>query len=529
MRILSYHFGHDGSITFLRKGRIVYHSQLERFNKFKSNAVPSRELINVLKTNNIQADIFILSWVFENNWCKTIVDLFKRNNIITDNCKVVRLGITKHHIFHALCAFHTTRLKKANIYVFDGHGAAFYNKDNVLLEECVSGYKIDDQIYEMFKLYYGSKDEDTYDNNDSECGVAYAKLTHSLGFKYNEDGKTMAFASYGKPNKNIPSFLNENYVFKRPFFNGSNGYVPIQNLKNKLTINKDDEYSKDVAWRIQKDFEEKTLFDIKQFIKKAPCKDLIITGGCAQNIFANTRLVDELDVNVHVDPMCNDQGLSMGAAIMCWLEVQNSKVNRVEDVFLGFPPEYNLDIFKNYKIEDTDENKVADLLINKEVVAIYSGRSEQGQRGLGNRSLLADATVEDARERVSAIKKRAWYRPFACSILKEDFEEWFETNKLKESPYMLYVFKMKKPIKSVVGPDNMSRPQTVSSDISPYYYKLIEAFKAKTNIPLVLNTSLNLPNESLVETMEDLKITMDNSQLKYAYLPDIKKLITKQF
>ena len=91
LRILSYHFGHDGSITYLDKGRIVYHTQLERLNKFKSNAIPSRELIINLKKNNIQADIFILTWVIENNWCDKIIELFKRNNIITNQTQIVKM------------------------------------------------------------------------------------------------------------------------------------------------------------------------------------------------------------------------------------------------------------------------------------------------------------------------------------------------------------------------------------------------------------------------------------------------------
>ena len=160
------------------------------------------------------------------------------------------------------------------------------------------------------------------------------------------------------------------------------------------------------------------------------------------------------------------------------------------------------------------------------MVALFSGRSEQGQRGLGHRSLLVDATLKDARERISAIKKRAWYRPFACSILEEDFSRYFESNGIKKSPYMLYAFKMKDPIESVVSQGNYCRVQTVDKE-NTNYYNILQAFKKKTNIPFLLNTSLNLPGEPLVETLEDLKITFENSSLKYSYLPDIHKLCYK--
>tara|TARA_R100001443_G_scaffold18578_2_gene29557 strand:+ start:6526 stop:8112 length:1587 start_codon:yes stop_codon:yes gene_type:complete len=527
LRILSYHFGHDGSITYLDKGRIVYHTQLERLNKFKSNAIPSRELIINLKKNNIQADIFILTWVIENNWCDKIIELFKRNNIITNQTQIVKIGRKQHHIFHALCAFHFTKFTEANIYVFDGHGAAFYNKDDILLEEAVSGYIFKEKKIEAFKIYYGSKDSDTYDGNIPECGVAYAKLNTSLGLEYSDCGKSMAFSTYGKENSDIKSFLNEEYIFNTKYFNGQDGYIPIQNLKQQLTLNKNDDYSKDIAWRVQKDFEEKALYDIKKFIKQFPCKNLIITGGCAQNIFTNTRLFKELDVNVSVDPLCNDQGISLGAAIKCGLEVSYKTINRFDDVFLGFLPEYNLEIFKDYQIKKVDDNFIVDLLLNKEVIALFSGQSEQGQRGLGHRSLLIDANLDDAKERMSKIKKRAWYRPFACSILEEDFLNYFESENITKSPYMLYVFKMKKPIKSIVSKDGYSRVQTVDIE-NTKYFNLLQAFKKRTNIPYLLNTSLNLPGEALVETLEDLKFTFENSDLKYAYLPDINKLIIKQ-
>ena len=522
MKILSYHFGHDGSITYLRKGRIIFHSKLERTNKFKSHAIPSRELIEALKRHEVKPDVFVITWVDYNDWVPNIISLLKRNNIISEKTKILKVGRKEHHIFHALCAFHTTKFREGNIYVYDAHGAVV-NHDQLEAEECVSGYAIKDEVYQLLKKFYVN------DNNIAECGVAYGRLNSSLGLHHTQCGHTMAFASHGEEDNNIPTFLNKKYIFNKKHFTGHDGFKPIDNLKQKLTLDKNDSYSKNIAWRVQKDFEEKTLFDIKNFISEHPCENLVITGGCAQNIFSNSRLSKELGVNVKIDPMCNDQGISIGSAIKCWLEHMHTKVNRMEDVFLGFTPEYNLEIFKDYKVEDTDENRVVELLTNKEIVAIYSGRSEQGQRGLGNRSLLADATMEGARDKVSSIKKRAWYRPFACSILKENFEEWFETDKIKESPFMLYTFKMKQPIKSVVGPNNMSRPHTVDSEVSPHYYKLINAFKQKTGIPLLLNTSLNLSGEALVETLEDLKMTMDNSQLKYAYLPDIKKLITKQF
>ena len=133
-----------------------------------------------------------------------------------------------------------------------------------------------------------------------------------------------------------------------------------------------------------------------------------------------------------------------------------------------------------------------------------------------------------AYDKINAIKKREWFRPFACSVLKEKAKEWFEMP-IEESPYMMYVFKIKKHgvLQTGLSKNNDSRIQTVSKKNNLHYYNLIKEFYKVTNIPILINTSLNLPGEVLVETMQDLKELFDNSKLKYIYLPEIGKMIKK--
>jgi carbamoyltransferase len=163
------------------------------------------------------------------------------------------------------------------------------------------------------------------------------------------------------------------------------------------------------------------------------------------------------------------------------------------------------------------------------VVAIFQSRSEQGQRGLGNRSFLIDASNEKAIEKINQIKKRSWFRPFACSILEEKAYDWFNC---KSSEHMMYVYKIndkyKDKVKSIISVDGFSRIQTVSQKNNYHFYNLINEFNKINNLPLLLNTSLNLPGQTLVETIDDLKFLFDNSALEYIYLPEIKKLICKK-
>ena len=133
-----------------------------------------------------------------------------------------------------------------------------------------------------------------------------------------------------------------------------------------------------------------------------------------------------------------------------------------------------------------------------------------------------------AHSKLNQIKKREWFRPFACSVLKEKAKEWFDML-IDESPHMMYVFKIKKKniLEAGVSKNNDSRIQTVSKKNNLNFYNLIEAFYKLTGVPILVNTSLNLPGEVLVETMLDLKELFDNSKLNYIYLPEVNKLIKK--
>ena len=137
---------------------------------------------------------------------------------------------------------------------------------------------------------------------------------------------------------------------------------------------------------------------------------------------------------------------------------------------------------------------------------------------------------KDATEKLNEIKKREWFRPFACSILKEKTKEWFDMT-LDESPHMMYVFDLKKEkegiLKTGLAIDNKSRIQTVDKNRNLNYYNLIKSFEKLTQVPILINTSLNLPEEVLVETMNDLKELFKTSKLKYIYFPEINKLIKK--
>jgi carbamoyltransferase len=132
----------------------------------------------------------------------------------------------------------------------------------------------------------------------------------------------------------------------------------------------------------------------------------------------------------------------------------------------------------------------------------FSGRSEFGPRALGGRSILADPRRNDAKDLLNAkIKRRESFRPFAPSILKEYVDEYFELNDVV--PFMEKVFPVKEAKRSVIPAvthvDGTGRLQSVDATVSPRYYALIDAFRKKTGVPILLNTSFN-ENEPIVNT-----------------------------
>jgi predicted NodU family carbamoyl transferase len=447
MNILSIYASHDGSVTYVKNNEIVFHTQIDRYNRFKHYSFPVKNLIQELE--KLEIDKIIISHSHHNAmgmWD----DLINNSNKLK-NIEIHYYGEEHHHLFHAYCAL-TWNKNIKNILVCDGTG---------------SKYK---EIIERESLFNFGKRIRTESN---KIGLAYEHFTGCFFEHPLECGKTMAWSLHDSRPK----------VIQLKFEHDMN-----------LLINK---------WNIT----ESVLF----------------TGGCAQNVLYNSKLIPKFGT-VFCDPFNGDFGLSLGAANYF---LDNKIINK--EIYLGIPQEIDTSVFLKYKIIDAGPDEISKILL-EEPVAIFQSRSEQGQRGLGNRSLLMSPLHKQAHDKLNEIKKREWFRPFACSILEEKADEWFDMT-IKNSPHMMYVFNLKKQkegiLKAGLAIDKKSRIQTVAKQDNLYYYNLLKSFEKLTNIPVLLNTSLNLPGEVLVETIEDMKEFFIKSNLNYIYFPEVNKLIKK--
>jgi carbamoyltransferase len=217
-------------------------------------------------------------------------------------------------------------------------------------------------------------------------------------------------------------------------------------------------------------------------------KNLVYSGGVALNCLAN-RLLGDYFNNIWIMPNAGDAGSSLGAAAIGYggqLNWRNS--------FLGH------DIAGKYPTEDI----ITELLTNK-IVGVASGRAEFGPRALGNRSLLADPRGNNIKEQVNAVKQRQQFRPFAPAILEELCNTYFDMPRgLRNSRYMQAVARCRFPelFPAIVHYDGTSRVQTVPRDGSGIR-RLLEAWYAETGCPMLLNTSLNIRGEPMVNDRND--------------------------
>ena len=453
MNILSIYASHDGCVTYVQDGKIKFHTQIDRYNRFKHSAFPNRSLFNLI--NSLKVDKLIISHGKDHAmgvW-KSVLDYSDNLKKTLNEDGLIYYGDKYHHMFHAYCVS-TWNKDVQDILVADGGGTTVNGQ-----VENESHYKNGNSKF--IKL------------ETNQIGKDYENFTREHFGNWFHCGKTMAWSLYDR----------------RPR-------------------------------ELQKDFEGRML----NLIDKWELKNFLYTGGCAQNVIFNSWLFREKQI--FCDPFNGDFGLSLGAVNYY---LNNTIYN--DRIYLGVTQPINTDLFLNEKIKKVSQEEVCNILVNQPV-AIFQSKSEQGQRGLGNRSLLMNPLDKNANEKLNTIKKREWFRPFACSVLEEDSDDWFHMF-MHKSPHMMYIFKLRQDkyniLQSGIADDNTSRIQTVSRSDNPNYYNLLSAFKKKTGVPIIVNTSLNLPGEVLVETLQDLYMLFKESNLNYIYFPEIETMVEKKW
>jgi len=377
----------------------------------------------------------------------------------------------------------------------------------------------------------------------------YEAVTEYCGFQGIEAGKTMGLFPYGKENDNIPKLFTSNTKFPISDRNVivptyPNGAIVDEHLYSELTTDfsigdvTQLQNRRDLAYACQTQTQDQVLNLILSASALTGNKNVVVSGGYGLNCVANYYYLNKLNeegINLYVEPVSNDGGTAIGVALLFYHMLTKSDTKHPSNIYLGPNYTYDDDTIINLSeqydanVKEASDSDVVKLLTSKNIVALFQGRSENGPRALGNRSILFDPRFEDGKDYVNAVKRREYFRPFAGSILEEDVHEWFDLRGMENTPHMMYAVNcqpgVEERIPSIIHVDGTCRIQTVSKEDNPLYYKLIKEFKSQTGTPIVFNTSFNLGGEPLVETLEDALWTLHQSDIEYLYLPEYGKLI----
>ena len=584
-------FYHDSAATIVVDNEIVAAVQEERFTRekhtpdFPSNSIKYCLEETGLKLEELDAVVFydkpivkferLLSTFYQVApkglipfiksipiWLKE--KLFLRK-LIYDNLreiepslkkKKLNLLFTEHHISHASSTFYPSNFRESAILTIDGVG-----------EWCTASICEGEgkKIKILKELHF-----------PHSVGLLYSAFTYYLGFRVNSgEYKLMGLAPYGieesdetklfinKIKTEIVDIKNDGSIFlNQKYFKYTYGLRMIKESKFKYLFGLKSRKEKDeitqthcnLALAIQKVTEEIVIKMVRETKKLTNSNNLCLSGGVALNCVANGK-IEELGIfeNIYIQPASGDAGGSLGAALAInhmYFDsdrIYSKDYDLMKGSYLGpyFSEKEILITNKKYKavyehlvsFEELSK-KVAELISQGNVVGWFQGRSEFGPRALGNRSILADPRNPEMQKKLNLkIKFREGFRPFAPSILEEDYSEFFEGKTI--SPYMLLVKKIKKEIKiktpdnywnlnywdklytnrsklqSITHVDFSARIQTVSKKTNTRYWALLNQFKKITDVGVLVNTSFNVRGEPIVNTPEDAFKCFMNTEMDY--------------
>jgi carbamoyltransferase len=461
---------HDASVSMIKDGEIVFAGHAERYSKKKNDWYNNKDII--LDALNYATPTHIA--YYEKPQLKRSRLLIMgglgewKPNIPID----LPVKYFKHHYSHACAGYYTSKFTDAVIVVLDSIGE--YNTSTIWSAE-------------------GTKIKEVYNKNyPTSFGLFYSAFTQVIGLKPNEEEYIMmGMAAYGDADR---YYHIVNSYFSKHNKQSYNFHKGILDWPYKI-ISDEDRF--DIAAAVQKVYELRLLEFMRFARLKTGKTKLVFMGGCALNSKANTLLWDIFD-DIWIMPNPGDSGSSLGAAAALYGKHLNWK-----HPYLGY------DLGGKYPIK-----QILNSLINNKIAAVATGRAEYGPRALGNRSIFADPRDPNIKDKVNQIKKRELFRPFAPVILEEYASEWFDMT--YTSPYMQYTPKCLRPdlIPSVVHEDGTSRVQTVNEKQHPGLHKLLIEWNKISGIPILLNTSLNIKGQPLLNDQNDIDVWQNTYNFK---------------
>lgn len=555
---------HDSAASLIKDGIVLGGCEEERFTGIKhDSSFPHNTIKWLLKEFNVTKDDLEAICFYESPIEKLdrietstkkggILNYFNRKNIVKRNTKSYQdlmldinsyvgkkttISFYEHHLSHAAYSYYTSPYNDAIIVSVDGVGE-----------------------WETTTIYEGNRN--TLKKLKSirfphSLGMFYSAFTAFLGFKPNEgEYKMMGLAPYGDSSKYIDKFSSiiedthdGGFKLNMKFFTYEYSDTHMFNeklgmelgIENRLPEEPLTQEHKDLAASVQSIYEKYFLNLINHAYELSPSRNLCLSGGCAYNGTANGKILKQTSYNnLWIPPAPSDAGSSIGCALHHYYtnNVSLRKINT--NPYLG--PEYSkyeikstIDRYSKYVYGEYVVNSELIKTISKEItdgniIGWFEGRMEFGARALGNRSILANPRDPQMKSRLNKmIKKREGFRPFAPIVKKESQVKYFKYQRVV--PYMNQVVKVKdefvNKLPAITHIDKSARIQSLDSNSQPRIYSLLEQLEKDNGYPIVINTSFNLKDQTMVLTPEEAIKTFLNCEMDILVLGNyiLKKTI----
>ena len=523
---------HDSSVSLVKDGKVVLAVEEERFSGIKhDSSFPEKSIKWIIEESGFSFEDIEEVCFYEKPLVKThrvvttCLKNFQIRDAVTFGIKGIKqyfnlvnklkwmfskaeIKFTSHHDSHIGYSYLTSPYRESAILSIDGVGE-----------------------WDTTVLAHGKGNSwDTLETTKfpHSLGMLYSTFTAFLGFKPNEgEYKVMGLAPYGNPKTFSHKFREIIYPSKKGGYtlnmkmfqyDKSDEVMFTSELSNHLGViprlpeEEITQEHKDLAAAVQFIYEMYFFRLLKDLHRRTKCDNLVLGGGCAYNGTANGKISKKTGFkNVWIPSAPSDSGSSIGACLISYYN--STHPHRIDNTNAYLGPKYLSDVVKkelqhyNKKLiynklsDDEIISVVADAISNGKVVAWFEGRLEFGARALGHRSILADPTNGEMKSRINKIvKKREGFRPFAPIVKLEDVSTYFEWD--KSVPYMNQIVGVKKEYRNMLPAithvDGTARIQTLNREDCVRIYDLLTELEKQNEYPIVLNTSFNIKDQTMI-------------------------------
>jgi carbamoyltransferase len=540
-----WHHGHDSTAVMVCDGKVVAGIEEERLSRAKhTNKLPVNAIQYCLRETGLSfddidrlayyvderhADGIARTYVLQNPRTRAfssgrefVIDLLNRH--LNWDLSPERFVFVEHHLAHATSAFAMAQYNEALVVTLDGVGDGLAGTVYVG-EGC--------QLTRTFEL-----------QRADSLGLLYMAAIEFLGYRFFDEYKVMGLAPYGDPTR-----------FRRIF-----EQICVLQPEGKFSVNSEKlrlldalgaprragepftQVHRDIAAGLQESIERAVFHLLRHYKDQTRLGNLCLAGGVAHNsTLIGKLLLSGVFDSVFVQPAAHDAGCALGAALSVHRElVPDKPIQALSHLYWGTDlgtskavSETLLqwkDLIEMRPVKDPS-TEAANLIAEGKIIGWAQGRSEFGPRALGNRSILADPRREENKDLINEmVKNRESYRPFAPSVLEEYADQFFEVPDGSSPAYMTFTVPVREAMRpklpAITHIDGTARIQTVSRNTNERYWRLIEAFRQRTGVPVVLNTSFNHNLEPIVDSVEDAITCLLTTGLTHLVIDNY--LITKR-